>query len=135
MSCHDRTFVGKLASQGSLDVMMMRYNAAHRGAERDIFPYLAKHNPGIISYTATRWTGLLRRPKGWPKDGRIPDAGMCYRFVLSNPNVHVCLTAPMNEKQLVQNVGALKLGMLNEEELQFMQQFGDAVYQHHKWFM
>jgi aryl-alcohol dehydrogenase-like predicted oxidoreductase len=135
MSCHDRAYVGRMASQGSLDVMMMRYNAAHRGAEKDIFPYLAKHNPGIMSYTATRWTALLRRPKGWPKEGRIPDPGMCYRFVLSNPSVHVCLTGPMNEKQLVQNVGALKLGPLNTEEMQFMQQFGDAVHNQHKWFM
>jgi aryl-alcohol dehydrogenase-like predicted oxidoreductase len=135
MSCHNRPLVGKLALQGSLDVMMMRYNAAHRGAERDIFPYLAKHNPGIMSYTATRWTALLRRPRGWPKEGRIPDAGMCYRFVLSNPAVHVCLTAPMNEKQLVENVGALKRGPLDEEEMKFMHHFGQVVYNHHKWFM
>ncbi|MDP2887252.1 MAG: aldo/keto reductase [Ignavibacteria bacterium] len=135
MSCHDRSFIGKLASQGVLDVMMMRYNAAHRGAEKDIFPYLGKHNPGIVSYTATRWTALTRRPKGWPKDGHLPDAGMCYRFVLSNPNVHVCLTAPTNEKQLMENLAALKQGTLNEDEMHFMKQFGDSVYQNHKWFM
>jgi aryl-alcohol dehydrogenase-like predicted oxidoreductase len=34
LSCHDRKFVGQLAEQGDLDVMMMRYNAAHRGAAR-----------------------------------------------------------------------------------------------------
>ncbi len=135
LSCHDRNFVGKLAESGPLDVMMMRYNAAHRGAERDIFPHLEKRNPGIMSYTATRWTGLLRRPKGWPKDGRVPDAGMCYRFVLSNPNVHVCLTAPTNEKQLIQNIGALKLGPLADDDMKFMHQFGDAVYNYRKWFM
>ncbi len=135
MSCHDRAFAGKLASQGSLDALMIRYNAAHRGAEGDIFPYLKLHEPGIVSYTATRWTALLRRPKSWPKGGRIPDAGMCYRFVLSNPAVHVCLTAPRNEEQLVQNIGALKFGPLNVEDQEFMRQFGDAVYKHHKWFM
>lgn len=135
VSCHDRKFIGKLAGQGTLDVMMLRYNAAHRGAETDIFPYLAAHNPGVMSYTATRWTGLIRRPGGWPIQGRIPDAGMCYRFVLSNPNVHVCLTAPSNEKQLTENLDSLKKGPLDEGEMEFMRQFGDAVYKKHKWFM
>jgi len=135
MSCHDRKFVGQMASEGALDVMMMRYNAAHRGAEKDIFPYLGIHQPGVMSYTATRWTALIRRTKGWPKDGRIPDAGMCYRFVLSNPNVHVCLTAPLNERQLIENLAVLKQGALDEEEMNFMKQYGDAVYNRHQWFM
>lgn len=135
LSCHDRKLVGRLSAQGAMDVMMMRYNAAHRGAEKDIFPYLPPHNPGIVSYTATRWTRLLRRPKDWPKDGLIPTAGMCYRFVLTNPHVHVCLTAPTNKRQLEENLAALHQGPLNEEELFFMRQFGDAVYAHQKWFM
>ena len=41
MSCHDRKFAGELAARGALDVLMIRYNAAHRGAEQDIFPHLA----------------------------------------------------------------------------------------------
>lgn len=135
MSCHDRKFVGKMAAGGALDVLMLRYNAAHRGAERDIFPYLRKQSPGVVSYTATRWTALMRRPKGWPKDGLLPSASMCYRFVLSNPHVHVCLTAPTNEKQLNENLAALRQGPLNEEEMHFMRLFGDAVYMSHKWFM
>jgi aryl-alcohol dehydrogenase-like predicted oxidoreductase len=135
ISCHNRAYLGKLAAEGTLDVLMLRYNAAHRGAERDVFPYLEPHNPGVISYTATRWTELTRKPRNWPKDGIIPDAGMAYRFVLSNPHVHVCLTAPRNEKQLRENVAALRRGPLNEEEMHFMRQFGDAVYLNRKWFM
>ena len=135
LSCHDRNLVGRLAADGVMDVVMMRYNAAHRGAERDIFPHLEKHNPGVVSYTATRWTALTRRPKGWPKGAMIPNAGMCYRFVLSNPHVHVCLTAPSNQRQLEENLTALQQGPLNEEETHFMQEFGDAVYARHKYFM
>ena len=55
MSCHDRKFAGELAEQGALDVLMIRYNAAHPGAEQDIFPHLELHKPGVVSYTATRW--------------------------------------------------------------------------------
>ena len=135
MSCHDRKFAGELADQGALDVLMIRYNAAHPGAERDIFPHLEKHNPGVVSYTATRWGFLLRRPKGWPKDGRLPTAAMCYRFVLSNPHVDVCMTAPSNGKHLEENLDAIAQGPLSDEEMRFMREFGEAVHRERKWFM
>ncbi len=135
MSCHDRRFAGQQASEGSLDVLMVRYNAAHRGAENDIFPQACLHNPGIISYTATRWTYLLGRPSGWPRGARIPTAEDCYRFALSHPNVHVCLTAPRNVRQLEQNLKALDSGPLSGEDMDFMRRFGDAVYRAKKWFM
>jgi aryl-alcohol dehydrogenase-like predicted oxidoreductase len=135
MSCHDRKFAGELAARGALDVLMIRYNAAHRGAEQDIFPQLAAHNPGVVSYTATRWSYLLRRPRGWPKDGRVPSAPMCYRFVLSNPHVDVCLNAPSNIRQLEENLTAIRQGPISEEEVRFMREFGDAVHRAKKYFM
>jgi len=134
-STHERKLAGRLADEGALDVMMIRYNAAHRGAEKDIFPFIGKHNTGIISFTATRWRYLLRRPKGWPKDGRIPTAGDCYRFVLSNPNVDVCMMAPTNEKQLISNLKEISRGPLKVDEMDFMLKFGDAVYNRKQWFM
>lgn len=135
MSCHDRTFAGTLASGGALDVLMVRYNAAHRGAEKDVFPYVKEHNPGIISYTATRWTYLLRRPSTWPAGGLVPTAGQCYRFALSHPNVHACLTAPTNIRQLEENLDAVNQGPLSSDEMEFMRKFGDAVYHRKQWFM
>lgn len=135
MSTHNRKFAGKLAADGALDVIMMRYNAAHRGAEQDIFPYLQQYKPGVVSYTATRWHYLLSRPRGWPKDGRLPTAGMCYRFVLSNSHVDVCMTAPSNLKQFEENLDALRQGPLSDEEMEFMRKFGDAVHQTAGWFM
>ncbi|MFQ6081810.1 MAG: aldo/keto reductase [Candidatus Aminicenantia bacterium] len=129
ISTHNRKLAGKLASDGALDVIMMRYNAAHRGAEKEIFPYLEAHKPFIVGYTATRWRFMMRRPKGWPKDERVPTAGMAYRFVLSNPHVNVCLTAPMNMKQLEENFAAVRKGSLNEEEMEFMRKFGDKVHE------
>jgi aryl-alcohol dehydrogenase-like predicted oxidoreductase len=135
ISTHDRKLAGRLMAEGDFNSIMMRYNAAHRGAEEDIFPCLAKHNPGVISYTATRWRYLIRRPRNWPEDSRIPDAGMCYRFVLSNPNVDVCLTAPANIKQLQENINAVRHGPLNEEDMTFIKEFGDRVHHTRKWFM
>ena len=135
ISTHDRKYVGRLAAEGAIDVMMIRYNAAHRGAEQDIFPYLETHNPGVVSFTATRWRYLLKRPKGYCQDGRIPTAGECYRFVLSSPHVDVCMTAPRNVGQLDENLKALEQGPLDETDMAFMKQFGDIVHQQQKYFM
>lgn len=134
ISCHDRKFVGNLAERNELDTVMMRYNAAHRGAEEDIFPFVKEHNTGVISYTATRWTYLIRKQKGW-HENRIPTPGQCYRFALSNPNVHVCLTAPRNLKQLEENISSLEEGPLSEEEMKFIKLYGDLVHRTKKWFM
>jgi aryl-alcohol dehydrogenase-like predicted oxidoreductase len=135
LSCHDRRLVGKLALEGELDALMLRYNAAHRGAEQDIFSHLEPHNPGIISYTATRWSYLVRRMRGWPRDKPIPTPGMCYRFVMSNPSVHVCLSAPFNAEQLDENLDALEQGPLDEEEISLITEYGDFVHSKKKWFM
>ena len=135
MSTHDRKFAGTLARQGALDVMMIRYNAAHRGAEQDIFPYLQPHNPGIVSFTATRWRYLTRPPRNWPESEPVPTAGMAYRFVLSNPHVHVCMMAPSNPAQFERNLQEIRKGPLDEEEFTFMQRFGEAVYRRKRWFM
>ena len=130
VSSHDRVAAAKLAGEGTLDALMIRYNAAHRGAETEIFPRVAEANPGIISYTSTRWRYLMRRPGGYPKDGRIPTAGMCYRFVLTNPAVHVCLMAPSNQRQLESNLEEIRRGPLVEDDMEFMRRFGDAVHGH-----
>ncbi len=135
ISTHDRKLAGQLAADGTLDGLMVRYNAAHRGAEQDIFPYLAAHDPAMISFTATRWRYLLRRPRAWPRERPVPDASLCYRFVLSNPNVDVCLTAPSNPRQLRANLKALEQGPLAEDEMQFMCEFGDLVHRCAGWFM
>jgi aryl-alcohol dehydrogenase-like predicted oxidoreductase len=135
ISTHNRKFAGELARTGVLDVLMIRYNAAHRGAETDIFPHVGGGNPGIVSYTATRWTRLLTRPKGWPAVEALPTAGMTYRFALNNPDVNVVLTAPRNMVQLQENLAEIRKGPLSEEEMAFMRKFGDVVHDRKEWFM
>jgi aryl-alcohol dehydrogenase-like predicted oxidoreductase len=135
ISTHNRKFAGQLADTGDLDVLMIRYNAAHRGAEREIFPFLARHNPGLVSYTATRWTALTRRPRGWPKEKPLPPASSAYRFVLTNPAVHLCLMAPRSRRELEENLRQIEAGPLSDEEANAMREFGDAVYSRKRWFM
>lgn len=135
ISCHDRKFAGEMAEKKALDVLMIRYNAAHRGAEQDIFPHVHDHDTGIVSYTATRWTYLLRPPRGYPKSEPVPDAGMCYRFVLTHPGVDVCMTAPKNPKEFSMNIDAARAGSLPADDMTFMRRFGDIVHNQKKWFM
>jgi len=135
ISCHDKRFAGELAARGAVDTLMIRYNAAHTGAETEIFPYVPAHRTGIITFTATRWRRLLVRPRGWPESEPVATAGQCYRFVLSNPNVHVALTAPSNQEQLLQNLREVQRGPLPEDEMAFVRRFGTYVHDHAGWFM
>ena len=126
VSIHDRVRAGKLAEDSPLDLLMIRYNAAHPGAERDIFPHLATRQPHVIAYTATRWRKLLKRPSGWT--GNVPTAGDCYRFCLSNSHVDVCLTGPASTAQLDENLAALERGPLTPDEDRWMREFGRVVH-------
>lgn len=125
-SIHDRPRAGKLAEESILDLLMIRYNAAHPGAEKEIFPHLARRRPAMIAYTATAWRGLLRAPRGWK--GRVPTAGDCYRFCLSNPHIDVALTGPRNVVELRENLAAIEKGPLSPEEMVFLREFGRAVH-------
>jgi aryl-alcohol dehydrogenase-like predicted oxidoreductase len=134
ISTHNRKLAAELAAEGALDAMMIRYNAAHRGAEEEIFERLPEARPAVVGYTATRWRYLLRRPRGYPRDAPLPTAGMCYRFVLSNPNVDVCLMAPSNAKQMAENLEAVRRGPLDAGETRFMRDFGDVVHRNYRLF-
>jgi aryl-alcohol dehydrogenase-like predicted oxidoreductase len=125
VSIHDRKRAGKLAEDSILDLLMIRYNAAHPGAEQDIFPHLALRRPAVVAYTATAWRRLLRAPRGW-KD-RVPTPGDCYRFCLTNPHVDVVLTGPRNVAELHGNLASLEKGPLSPGEMVFMRKFGNAV--------
>lgn len=125
-SIHDRPRAGKLAESSPLDLLMIRYNAAHPGAEKDIFPHVRGGKPSILAYTATAWRRLLKRPRGW--DGPVMSAGDCYRFQLTSPHVDLALTGPSSRAELEENLRALQRGPLSEDELSWMRTFGRAVH-------
>lgn len=133
LSGHNRRLFPRLAEDGVFDLFHVRYNAAHRGAETDIFPRLAKlsdaERPGLVTYTATRWRHLLnakKMPPGEPP-ATAPD---CYRFVLSHPAVDVAMCGPKDLGQMRENLGALDQGPLGPEEMARMHRIGDHVHEH-----
>ncbi|NJD63615.1 MAG: aldo/keto reductase [Deltaproteobacteria bacterium] len=126
VSIHDRPRAGKLAEDSILDLLMVRYNAAHTGAEQEIFPHLARRRPAVVAYTATAWKKLLRAPRNWK--GRVPTAGDCYRFCLSSPHVDIVLSGPRSATELREDLAAVVKGPLTPEEMAFMRDFGRAVH-------
>ncbi len=132
MSGHNRTLFGKMAQdeESPIDIYMIRYNAAHRGAEKDIFPHLSeekKKRPGITIYTATCWRKLLKAKKMPPGEAPMT-AAECYRFVLSNPNVDLCMAGPANENQMEEAMKAIEQGPLSEDEMKRINTIGDFVH-------
>ena len=136
VSTHTRSLVPALAAGGDIDVVHFRYNAAHPGAETDIFPHLpATNRPGMTAFTATSWGqllghGLLQGIAGsrpLPQGERVPTAADCYRYVLSHPEVDVCMTGPNSVAQMEHALTALQLGPMSEEELAWMRRVGRAV--------
>lgn len=126
-SAHSFALAARLAREFNPDVLMIRYNASHRGAEREVFDTLGPERPAIIAYTATRW-GMLLKPL--PKHGfPTPMApAECYRFALSHPCVDVALCAARTPEELRDDVAGALQGPLDETRLQEVRRFGDAVH-------
>jgi aryl-alcohol dehydrogenase-like predicted oxidoreductase len=127
ISGHKRTLFPELAKDPRYDLFQIRYNAANRGAEEDIFPLLPENRPGIVSFTATRRMSLVKS-KRIPADENRPTAGDCYRFVLTNPSVDVVITGPSNATHLKENLVEVKKGLMTEDEIRWMRRIGDFVY-------
>jgi aryl-alcohol dehydrogenase-like predicted oxidoreductase len=127
LSSHKRPLFPELAKNPQYDVFHIRYNAANRGAEEDVFPHLPDERPGIIIFNATKHMSLTKSKK-IPAAEKKPTAGDCYRFALSNAYVDVVITAPSKAQQLDENLAELAKGPMAEEELKWMRRIGDYVY-------
>ena len=128
VSGHNRSLFPSLTGEGLYDIFHVRYNAAHRGAEEETFARLPDQDrPGIVTYTATRWGGLLK-PRKMPPGEKPLSAADCYRFALSHPKVDVCMTGPKNLDQMRGGLKALEAGPLSQEELARARMIGDHLH-------
>ena len=126
VSCHRRAAFEAHAQEDLLDAVMVRYNAAHPGAEADVFPKLGARPLGVVAYTATCWGRLLERariPEGEP----APRGSDCYRFALTHPRVDVVLAGPRDRSELEEALHALDRGPMSADELAWMKRVGAAV--------
>ncbi|MBE7479147.1 MAG: aldo/keto reductase [Polyangiaceae bacterium] len=131
ISSHRRPLFPTLLDDQRIGIWQVRYNAVHRGAEREVFQSLdgldVGKRPGVITYTTTRW-GHLLDPKRTPAGETTPSGADCYRFAMSHPHVDVVMSGPANGEQMREALRALELGPMNEDELARMRRIGDGIY-------
>jgi aryl-alcohol dehydrogenase-like predicted oxidoreductase len=126
ISIHDRQRAARLVEDSPIDLFMLRYNAAHPGAEEDVFPRLERRRPAVVAYTATSWRKLLRPARGF--GGAPMTAGECYRFCLSSPSVDVVLTSPASRAELEENLREVARGPLEADRLAEVRELGRVVH-------
>jgi len=131
LTTHQRPLAAEVARGGLLDALMIRYNAAHRGAEREIFPETDARGLPVIAYTALRWGALTQPTPDDPPGFAVPAAPAWYRFVLQAPSVAVALMAPADRAELVADLAILDAeGPMDPDEYERMAEHGRRVRRH-----
>jgi aryl-alcohol dehydrogenase-like predicted oxidoreductase len=135
ITSHQRRLAAKIAGTGLIDVLMIRYNAAHRGAESEIFPLARERHLPVIAYTALRWGALVKPTPSDPPGFVPPAAPLWYRFVLQQPEVSIVLAAPQTRAELEANLEILNAsGPLPPHELALLRAHGERVRRHARHF-
>jgi aryl-alcohol dehydrogenase-like predicted oxidoreductase len=129
ISTHDRSVALELADDPNVDVLMFRYNIAHRGAEDAIFPRLAgdPNRPGVVAFNTTHNAKgtLTALPEGVPPLKYRPTHADLYRFALERPEVDLVLTGPRNRADVDHAVGALTRPPLEPRMVEYLRTLGD----------
>ncbi len=127
ISTHERPKVPEFS--GVFDIVHVRYNAAHRGAEKEIFPHIPEardSRAGIVAFTATRWGQLLKPRSGL--DEKVPTAADCYRFCLTDPHVDVAIAGARSDQDVLDACDGMAKGPLSPDELAWMRRVGDVIH-------
>jgi predicted aldo/keto reductase-like oxidoreductase len=131
LTSHQRALAAEWAQSGKLDLLMIRYNAAHRGAEREVFPVTQERQIPVITFTGLRWKALLAGTRDDPPGFVPPSAVDCYRFCLSQPAVSVALMAPGYRAELEEDLKLLNDWRgLDAVEMEWLAAHGDRVKKH-----
>jgi predicted aldo/keto reductase-like oxidoreductase len=131
LTSHQRRLAAEAARSGLLDLLMIRYNAAHRGAETDVFPVTDSLRMPVVVYTCLRWGALLRSTPDDPPGFIVPRAPQWYRFALQAPSVTVALMAPESRAELEEDLTVLQApGPLSEAEYERLTEHGLRVRRH-----
>lgn len=129
LSTHSRPLALEAVDAG-WDPVMVRHNAAHRGAEKEIFPRAAQQGTSLITFSNTCYGRLLQPHNGMSP----PTAADCYRYALMQPGVRACLSAPASLGQLEENLAALRDPVLPPERRDYLLSFGERLYEEERMF-
>jgi aryl-alcohol dehydrogenase-like predicted oxidoreductase len=131
VTSHQRPLAAEMARSGLLDALMIRYNAAHRGAETEVFPVTDTMGLPVIVYTCLRWGALLRPTPDDLPGFVVPRAPAWYRFALQSPSVTVALASPETREELEEDLTVLDVtDPLSAEEYERLAEHGRRVRRH-----
>ena len=131
LTSHQRKLAASIARGGLVDMLMIRYNAAHRGAEAEVFPVTDVLEIPVVTYTSLRWGALLQPTPYDPPGFVVPRAPTWYRFVLQHPSVGVALMAPHTRAELDEDLALLDDPRpLSDDEYRVMAEHGQRVRRH-----
>lgn len=131
-SAHDRKLAARLAREWPVDAVMIRYNIAHRGAEKEVFPHLpAKDRPGVIGFNAQKHGRILRQTAHLSESTGLTPTDL-YRFALGTPPIDMVLAGPRTVPQLEGLLRAVDLGPLDKERYKELCSLGDALHKRHE---
>jgi hypothetical protein len=129
---HDRAAARRAIQDRLVDIAFVRYNPAHAGALKDLFPHVRSHVPAsgaagngkaagtlLFCFNSTSAYVTAEELKGMAlteHPSRTPEITDHYRFVLTRPEVNGILMAPETPEELEGIGRALAKGPLTEEE-------------------
>lgn len=125
-TAHDRPLARRLAEDERVDVLMHRFNMAHRTAATEVFPAAERSRTPVVAFTATRWGSLLEGHPRWKQSPAT--AADCYRYCLAQPAVRLVLTAPQTVTELTENLDVLGSSTLSKQQRSHWERYGDLVY-------
>jgi aryl-alcohol dehydrogenase-like predicted oxidoreductase len=129
LSTHDRGLAREALGLG-FEVLMVRHNAAHRGAEEQVFPAARASGAGVLTFSCTCYGRLLIERPGF---GPAPAPDM-YRYSLASPGVSAAIMAPRTPAELRENLAVLRAPGLDPGVIADLRRRGDSVYRESRLF-
>ena len=126
VTTHSRELALRLINDGRIDVLMHRFNMAHRRATETVFSVALEAGVPVVAFMATRWQTLLRGHPKWR--GAVPTAPNCYQYCLRQPAVQIVLSAPTTLTQLRENLIVLMQGGIGSKSVMEWEAYGDLIY-------
>lgn len=128
-SFHNHELARQWSNSPLLDVVMVRHNVAHRGAQQKVFAHLDEKDPqrpGVITFkSAGMGTNLWQRPMFLPSGCWQPSVPDLYRYSLSQNCVDIALAGLTRREEVDAAIAAMQKGKLTNEEIDYLNLYGD----------
>jgi aryl-alcohol dehydrogenase-like predicted oxidoreductase len=128
-SFHSHDLAKQWLNSPLLDVVMVRHNIAHRGAQQKVFAHLDPQDsqrPGTMTFkSAGMQTLLVDKPLYLPEECWQPSVPDLYRYSLSQNCVDVALAGLTSRQEIDEAIAAVQKGKLTAEEIDYLNLYGD----------